>query len=105
ASHLERGGNAERGRDMMRGAAIELTMRGDGLTAAVPALEAAIASYRAQGRPAYELLPLLVPLVLAGTYSDFRLSYRYGEETLDLLLEVCGLAWARRLRRFVGGRL
>jgi Protein kinase domain/AAA ATPase domain len=105
ASHLERSGEADRGREIMREAAIELTMRGDGLAEAVPALEAAIAAYRKQGRPSYELGPLLVPLVLAGTYNDFRLSYRYGDETLDLMLELSGLTWARRLRPFLGGRL
>lgn len=102
AAHLERGGEAARGRELMRKAAVELTMRGDGLTAAVPALEAAVVDHRAQGRPAPDLLPLLVPLTLAGTYSDFRLSYRYGEEALDLLLDVSGLTWARKLARFVG---
>jgi tetratricopeptide (TPR) repeat protein len=105
AAHIERGGEEERGRAIMREAATELTVRGDGLAEAVPALEAAIGQYRKQRRPHYELGPLLVPLTLAGTYSDFRLSYRYGDETLDLLLELCGLTWAHKLRRFVGGRL
>jgi hypothetical protein len=105
ASHLERSGQEERGREVMREAAIELTVRGDGLAEAVPALEAAVAAHRKQGRPGYELGPLLVPLALAGTYSDFRLSYRYGDETLDLLLELSGISWGRRLRPFLGGKL
>jgi tRNA A-37 threonylcarbamoyl transferase component Bud32 len=104
-SHLERGGEEIIGRELMYRAAIELTMRGDGLSEAVPALEAAIAEYRAQGRPRLESAPLLVPLTLAGTYNDFRLSYRYGFETLDLLLELSGLRLADRLKRVFGGRV
>jgi hypothetical protein len=105
ASHLERGGEVARGREIMREAAVELTVRGDGLAEAVPALETAIADYRKQAHPAYLLGPLLVPLTLAGTYSDFRLSYRYGDEALDLLLDLSGLSLARKLQRFLGGRL
>jgi tRNA A-37 threonylcarbamoyl transferase component Bud32 len=105
ASHIERGGEEERGRILMREAAVELTVRGDGLAEAVPALENAIAVLRQQGRPPYELLPLLVPLTLAGTYTDFRLSYRYGDETLNQLLDIAGLTWAAKARRYLGPRL
>ncbi|HKU40676.1 MAG TPA: AAA family ATPase, partial [Polyangiales bacterium] len=105
ASHLERGGDATRGRALMSDVAVELTFRGDGLNEAVPALEATVAEYRRQQRSVYELLPLLVPLTLAGTYSDFRLSYRYGDQTLDLLLDTAGLTWARRMRPWLGGPL
>jgi len=103
ATHLERAGDA-RGRTLLREVAIELTMRGDGLSEAVSSLEAAVAVQRVQGRRAYELGPLLVPLSLAGTYCDFRLSYRYGMESLELLLDMSGLHWARRLRPWIGGR-
>jgi tetratricopeptide (TPR) repeat protein len=104
ATHLELCGEQERGRRLMRDAAVELTMRGDGLAEAVPALAGAVERLKRDGRPAFERLPLLLPLVLAGTYSDFRLSYRYGEEALELLLEYSGIALAQRLKRFVGGR-
>jgi hypothetical protein len=80
-------------------------MRGDGLPDAVPALEAAVARLKREGRSKYEAAPLLVPLALAGTYSDFRLSYRYGEEALELLTELTGVALAQRLRRWLGPRL
>jgi hypothetical protein len=105
ASHFERCGDTEYGRRLMREAAVELTVRGEGLAEAVPVLEAAVTRLRRDRCLTYELAPLLVPLALAGTYSDFRLSYRHGEEALDLLLELSGLSLARRLRPWLGGRL
>lgn len=104
ATHFARAGDPAKGREFMLVAAIELAMRGDGLSDAVPLLEAEIAENRAEGRPAYTLAPLLVTLTLAGTYSDFRLSYRYGIETLETLVDMAGLGWARLLKRWVGGR-
>lgn len=103
AGHLDRAGDA-RGSSWRREVAIELSMRGDGLSEAAPALEAAVAEQRAQGRPDYELGALLVPLSLAGTYCDYRLSYRYGIETLDVLLDVTGLRFAERVRPWLGDR-
>ena len=103
AGHLERAGDA-RGCALQREVAIELTMRGVGLNDAVRQLEAAVAEQRALGRPSYELGALLVPLCLAGTYCDYRLSYRYGIETLDILLDLTGLRFATRLRPWLGGR-
>ncbi|HEX6242767.1 MAG TPA: AAA family ATPase, partial [Polyangiales bacterium] len=105
ATHFELCGAPSYGRRLLREAAVELTMRGDGLPDAVPVLEAAVARLRREGQPRHELAPLLVPLVLAGTYSDFRLTYRYGEEALELLLELSGIALATRLRPLLGPRL
>jgi hypothetical protein len=103
--HLLQGGEEERGRDLLREAGIELTHRGDSLAEAVPALEEALSAYRQQGRSRYECAYLMVPLTLAGAYSDFRLGYRYGDELLDILAEVAGITRARRLARLLGGRL
>lgn len=103
--HCVRGGDKARGDPMLRGAALELTLRGEGLAEAVPVMEEALAEYRKKGRSRYEFGPLLSPLALAGTYMDFRLTYRYGPELFDLLLDVSGVGLARRLERFLGARL
>jgi hypothetical protein len=99
--HLARGGEHRLGRRLLRNAGIALTMRGDGLIEAVPALDAALGMYRQQHRWRYEQLAVLAPLTLAGTYYDWRLSYRYGDETLDIALELTGLKLARKLERFL----
>ncbi|MFT3924348.1 MAG: protein kinase [Myxococcales bacterium] len=85
--------------------ATELAKRGDALMTAVPDLEGAIHTYRALGRSRNVYAPLTSVLVLAGTYSDFRLNYRYGEELLDTFAEAAGLKWAARLERHVPGRV
>jgi tRNA A-37 threonylcarbamoyl transferase component Bud32 len=103
--HFLHGGESERGRDLLRNAGIELTRRGDGLVEAVPALEAALAAYRKEGRSRYECGYLMTPLTLAGAYTDFRLSYLYGDELLDILCDVTGITMARRWSRWLGARL
>jgi hypothetical protein len=103
--HCVRGGDEARGGPVLRGAAMELTLRGDGLAEAVPVVEEALAEYRKQGRSRYDYGPLLSPLALAGTYMDFRLTYRYGQELFEILLDASGLGLARRLERFLGARL
>ena len=94
-----------RGWYMLRDAAIELTMRGDGLAEAVPSLEAAVQLCQAARRPSREYGMLLVTLTLAGTYNAPRLCRRYGAQALDTFLDVSGLALASRLQRFLGGYL
>jgi len=69
---------------------------------AIPALEKALEVYERRARPLEARLRLRSALVLAGYLYDYRLAFRYGEETLGLLYEVSGLALAARLRRFVG---
>lgn len=103
--HLQCSGRSSLGTALMRDAAAELTLRGEGLADAVPTLEASVAEHAAAGREEMERAPLLAPLTLAGTYADYRLSYRYGEATIALLLDATGLARASRLRPFIGGRL
>lgn len=103
--HLLHGGQEERGRDLLRTTGILLTRRGDGLTEAVPALEAALESYKEQGRSEYEQGYLMSPLVLAGTYIDFRLTYRYSERLVGLMVKASGLSTVRKLQRFLPGKL
>lgn len=103
--HLARGGEHRLGRKLLRNAGIALTLRGDGLIEAVPALDAALGIYRQQRRSRFEQLALLTPLTLAGTYFDWRLSYKYGDETLEVALDLTGLNLARKLDRFLPGKL
>lgn len=100
--HMSQGGNDDEGSYLLHTAGLELTHRGDGLAAAIPALETALAAPSASHRSHADRMLLLVPLTLAGSYIDFRLTYRYGEEVLDGLLTYSGFAVATRLRRFLG---
>ena len=72
---------------------------------AIPALEKALEVYERLERPLEAQLRLRSALVLAGYLYDYRLAFRYGEETLALLYDVSGLALASRLRRFLGKHL
>ncbi len=103
--HLARGGELRLGRKLLRNAGMALTLRGDGLVEAVPALDAALGIYRGLHRTRYEQFSLLAPLTLAGTYFDWRLSYKYGDETIDVALDLTGLGLARKLARYVPGKL
>jgi hypothetical protein len=101
--HMGQGGDEEAGSMLLLLAGLELTHRGEGLAAAIPALETALRSLGMHTRRSYaDRMLLLVPLTLAGSYIDFRLTYRYGEEVLDGLLHMSGFGLASRLRRFVG---
>jgi Protein kinase domain/AAA ATPase domain len=98
-------GQLVRAQLLMRESAIELSVRGDGFSEAVPALEAALRAYRAHGVSEFDQLHLIIPLVLAGTYVDHRLGYRYGEAVLDTLARATGVSLALGLRRFAGPTL
>jgi len=103
--HFLYGGDAERGRELLRMMGIRLTLHGEGLADAVPALEGALAAYEHDGRSYYERIYLMTPLTLAGTYLDFRLTYRYGAPLVDTLAEGIGIDIARRLARVLPKRL
>jgi hypothetical protein len=103
--HLLHAGERNRARKILQDAGIELSHRGDGFADALPALQAALAEYERLGLSRYEQSHLMVPLTLAGLYLDWRLAYRYGEPTIDLLCEITGIARAKRLRRVFGRTL
>jgi len=100
--HMAQGGDDDEGLILLRRAGLELTHRGEGLAAAIPALEKALGLTQAGMRAYADRMVLLVPLTLAGSYIDFRLTYRYGEEVLDGLMKLSGLTTASRLRRVLG---
>lgn len=64
---------------------------------------AALEVYTRQRRSAYERMPLLGTLAYAGFYENPVWGDRYGDQALDVLQDISGLATARRLRRFCGG--
>lgn len=103
--HLLEGGDDELGTTLVRNGAIDLTIRGEGLTAASPTLELAHARMRERGFGPAAYGGPIVALTLAGMYEDWRLSYRYGDEALSVLAEESGLDLARRLTPVIGKRL
>jgi hypothetical protein len=98
-------GEARRALPLLKAGAVELTKRGDGLHAAVPALVRAVDLCRVQRRPRVDYAAMMTALALAGTYHDWRLSYRYGEELLDALADHGGMKTAGRLAKVVPGPL
>lgn len=103
--HLVHGGQGDKSRRFLQQGGIELARRGEGLSAAIPALERTVEAYEKQGRTKYENASLFVPLTLAGCYVDFRLTYKYGDRLMRTLAEVSGISLAAKLRAFVGGHL
>jgi hypothetical protein len=103
--HLLQGGDEERGATLLADAGRRLIDETDDLHAAVPALEAALTVFRAQKRPAHELVSLIAPLVAASFFVDHRLASRYGPEALELFREATGLARASELHGVLGNRL
>ena len=68
-------------------------------------VETAFKVYRKHRRSKYERMPLLAALAQSGYYEAREFGELYGDEALDVLEELSGLAAARRLRRFVGNLL
>ncbi len=104
-SHFIHGGEGDMGRGLLKAAGIELTRRGEGLATAIPALESALAAYLEQGRSEYECAHLQIPLTLAGTFVDFRLTYKHGDRLMLTLADVGGIGLARKLGRALGRHL
>ena len=102
--HLLRAGREVEALPLLRHGAVELTMRGEGLTDAAPALEEAVEVYRARSPRSFVYGGMMTALALAGTYADWRLSFRYGAETLEGLSDVAGTSLARRLAPVMGAR-
>jgi tetratricopeptide (TPR) repeat protein len=100
--HLLRGGDEERGAELLASAARRLILESDDLKAAVPALEAALAVYRKRARLPHELSFLVGPLASAAYGVDFRLASRYGAEALRLFAVATGIDAAARLEPRLG---
>jgi hypothetical protein len=66
------------------------------------AAEAALKVFKRHRRSPYECVPLLAALAQAGYFEERRWSSAYGDEALDVLDQLSGLARARRLMRVIG---
>ena len=105
AFHLLRGGDETRGADLLAKLGLRLIDDTHELSAAVPALEAALAIFKQQRRSLRQRCRLLGPLATAGYSSDLRLAQRYGEQATTAQERLLGLTFARRLRPWLGARL
>lgn len=90
----------DRAQQLLPGAAIELTRRGEGLVELIPTLESAIDMLNARGEQGAQF-SLMAPLIIAGTYMDYRLTFRYGDRVVSTLAQVSGIASAERLQRYL----
>jgi tetratricopeptide (TPR) repeat protein len=94
--HFIRGGHETRGADIVAeaGRAVVLTPRDLKRTVgpAVPALEAALEVYRRESRSSLKLLNLLLPMVFASYECSRDLAERHGDETLEILSRLLGVA-------------
>ncbi|HEY2732468.1 MAG TPA: AAA family ATPase, partial [Polyangiales bacterium] len=93
------------GADLLASVGPRLFDQGLSMSTAIPAIEKALAVYERFGRPLQARLRLRSVLVLAGFLYDYRLAWRYGEETLAMLREVSGFNLAARFSRVLGARL
>ncbi len=103
--HLLEGGEERRGADLLAEMGSVLSLDADGMAAALPALRAALAAFRRQGRSKREQARLLASLVMSGFYVDRKLVDTYGDDAVAALQDVLGLSLARRLRPLLGRRL
>jgi len=103
--HLIRAGDVEPGAVLLESGAEKLATVGEGLRDAIPAFEAVLRIYRAQGRTWNQCLHILRSLIVAGQATDRALVERYGDLTFRVILDMTGLKLAAQLRPFMGRRL
>ncbi len=104
--HLIRAGAEEElaGADLIASATVE-DLHGSAVTSeALAPMEAALGVYGRHSRPDQECLHLLVPLSIAGFYTDLRAQQRYLDRALSALSRVCGLTFVPRAQRWLGPR-
>jgi Protein kinase domain/AAA ATPase domain len=105
AHHLLRSDQTEEGLTLLNDLAPALSRSPEALSRAVPVLEQALTLHAARRSSDTYLAPLLIPLSLAGYYRDPKLLRRYVGQTLANLLHFTGGTLARRMRRWLGGKL
>lgn len=103
--HLVHTPDQARGADLLADVAPLFVDQGLAMAAAIPALERALELSENLGRPLALRLRLRSALVLAGYLFDYRLVFRYGDETIALLQDVSGMGLAKRASAHVGPRL
>jgi hypothetical protein len=103
--HLIRGGDEVRGADLIarvtHDSVAVRTLIANLYHAGRP-VQAALEVYKRHRRSPYERMPLLAALAHCSYYEDRSWGERYGDEALDVLENLSGLATARRLRPFFG---
>ncbi|HEY6558563.1 MAG TPA: AAA family ATPase [Polyangiaceae bacterium] len=97
--HLLRGGDEERGAELLERAGRRL-YAAQSLHDAAPPLEAALLIYERTGRTAAVCLELRFMLVCAGFLCDRNLTLRYADETLDALRRYAGITASQRFDRW-----
>ncbi|HEX4355314.1 MAG TPA: hypothetical protein VHZ95_20450, partial [Polyangiales bacterium] len=102
--HLVHTEDELKGADLLAHVGPRLFEQGLSMSTAVPAIEKALDVYERYGRPLEQRLRLRSALVLAGYLYDYRLAWRYGDETLALLREVSGFNLMTRWSRVIGQR-
>jgi tetratricopeptide (TPR) repeat protein len=102
---LQAGGSADAERRIASVAQRLALSEPDNTGPCIPALEQALAMYRAQGREDHELLPIWVVLAQAGYYVDRRYVGLYANQALKVLGNTLRFRLARRLRPFLGRHL
>jgi tetratricopeptide (TPR) repeat protein/tRNA A-37 threonylcarbamoyl transferase component Bud32 len=91
AWHLLEGGEEERGADLVVRSGWRLSAGAEWFRPPSQALEAALRVYRRLDRPPRARLSLLALTTMAGWYGDRELVQRYGDQAIELGLEVTGL--------------
>jgi hypothetical protein len=109
ALHLLRGGEENRGAELLAEAGMEFWNskgREENADQVVEGLDTALRIYDRQHRSGYEIRALLFQLVRVAYYSShWELVLAHGERAIDLGLKITGLSLAQRLSRFVGPKL
>jgi hypothetical protein len=102
--HFMRGGEELRGADLVAGVmnhGYEMRTLSANSYHVGPLGEAALKIYKRHRRSAYQRLPLLAAVAQAGYYEDYTIAERYGDEALDVIDDIGGMATARWLRPLV----
>lgn len=105
SQHLLAAEVRDEGLTLLRDLAPELARSPEALGKAVPVLETALALHAKLGTRQEALMPLLVPLALAGFFRDPRLLGPYVGRSFKTLLELTGTSLALRLGQFIGRKL
>jgi hypothetical protein len=106
--HLLHAGDESAGADLIAPLGRRLFNRGadQPLSEIVMVMQAALAVYEREGRPALARAELMLPMLNMAYYtSEWRLLFEFGERGIELGCEITGLRRAEVLRRWLGRKL
>lgn len=104
STHLLRGGHESEAAEIVAGLG-RGGLNGESAARWVFLIEAVLAIFAKQKRSKEQKLALLIPLMHAGFYGELAAQRRHIEDAVAWMSQVCGMALARRLRPFLGGKL